>query len=328
MENNEQTQPTTTKKNSKTIWIIASLIVLLAAGAAGYRLLWYSGTEMTAALQMGSMSAGAEGTAVKAKAAQQEVQTGIETAQAEAARKAKEEAEAEEEAKKTGTGKKVALDPGHQGWNVDMSDSEPNAPGSGERKAKCTSGTQGNYSGLAEHQLTLDISKQLREELESRGYEVLLTREDNNTAISNAERARLSNDWRADIFVRVHANSVDDSSVNGALMLTSTTNNPYVGSYYSKSRALAEAILKSYCQTTGFANKGIQENDTMTGINWSTRPVVIIEMGFMSNRDDDMAMADSSFQELMVKGIADGIDTYFGNELEGVKRYAQSIDAK
>ena len=49
----------------------------------------------------------------------------------------------------------------------------------------------------------------------------------------------------------------------------------------------------------------------MTGINWSTVPVTILEMGFMTNESDDTKMNDSSFRPLMVQGIADGIDDYF-----------------
>ena len=49
----------------------------------------------------------------------------------------------------------------------------------------------------------------------------------------------------------------------------------------------------------------------MTGINWSTIPVTIVEMGFMTNQNDDLKMADSSFQQTMAEGIANGIDAYF-----------------
>ena len=38
----------------------------------------------------------------------------------------------------------------------------------------------------------------------------------------------------------------------------------------------------------------------------------IAEMGFMSNPDEDVRMQDPAYQALMVKGFADGIDTYFG----------------
>ena len=49
----------------------------------------------------------------------------------------------------------------------------------------------------------------------------------------------------------------------------------------------------------------------MTGINWSKLPVMILEMGFMTNQSDDLRMSDASVQPLMAEGIADGIDNYF-----------------
>ena len=51
--------------------------------------------------------------------------------------------------------------------------------------------------------------------------------------------------------------------------------------------------------------------DNMTGINWSTIPVTIVEMGFMTNESDDLKMSDPDFQDTMASGIADGIDAYF-----------------
>ena len=51
----------------------------------------------------------------------------------------------------------------------------------------------------------------------------------------------------------------------------------------------------------------------MTGINRSKIPVMILEMGFMTNEHDDTAMQDADMQAKMVSGIADGIDLYFGD---------------
>lgn len=206
----------------------------------------------------------------------------------------------------------IAIDPGHQGPNVDMSATEPNAPGSSEMKRKATGGTQGRYTGVGEYQLNLDISLKLRTALQEEGYEVILTREDNDTAISNAERATLANDAGADVSIRIHANGSDDASTSGALVLVGSQNNPYVGSLYDESYHLGSCVLDSYCEATGMANLGIQENDTMTGINWSKIPVIILEMGFMTNEQDDRNMQDAAYQQKMVQGIVDGVNAYYG----------------
>ena len=210
-----------------------------------------------------------------------------------------------------GNGRIIGIDPGHQGSWVDMSALEPNAPGSSQMKARCTTGTTGNYTHLEEYQLNLDVSLKLRSILESRGYQVVMTREDNDANISNAERAQKVANAGAEIYVRVHANSSDDTSVSGALTMCPSAQNPYVGNLYGQSYLLSEVILNAYCEATGFGNRGVMITDTMTGINWSTIPVTIIEMGFMSNQSDDTTMADSSFQDRMAEGIANGIDAYF-----------------
>ena len=205
----------------------------------------------------------------------------------------------------------VGIDPGHQGENVDMSATEPNGPGSSTMKAKASTGTSGSFSGLPEYQLNLNVSLLLKDILEQHGYQVVMTRTDNDTAISNKERAELVASQGAEICVRVHANGDDSSSVSGALTMCPSQQNPYVSSLYDSSNRLSQCIIDSYCAATGFQNRGIIYTDTMTGINWSTIPVTIVEMGFMTNQNDDLKMADSSFQQTMAEGIANGIDAYF-----------------
>lgn len=220
--------------------------------------------------------------------------------------------ETETESQTAENGHVVAIDPGHQGSWVDMSAQEPSAPGSSETKAKATTGTQGRYTGVPEYQLNLDISLALQKELENRGYRVVITRTDNDTAISNAERALKAYDEGGEIYVRIHANGSDDGSVSGALGMTPSYDNAYVSDLAGDSYRLTECILNAYCEKTGFANLGIQYHDDMTGINWSKIPVMILEMGFMTNEHDDTAMQDAQMQISMVNGIADGIDQYFG----------------
>lgn len=212
-----------------------------------------------------------------------------------------------------GNGHIIGIDPGHQSESVDMSALEPNGPGSSEMKAKCSTGTQGSYSGVPEYQLNLEISLQLRDELEQRGYQVVMTRTDNETAISNMERAQYVASQGAEIYVRIHANGDDSHTASGALTMSPSQNNSYIPQLFDQSNRLSQCIVDSYCAATGFQNLGIQYTDTMTGINWSTIPVTILEMGFMTSRDDDLKMNDVEFQKTMVQGIANGIDSYFAS---------------
>ena len=238
----------------------------------------------------------------------------------------------------------VCIDPGHQGSWVDMSAQEPMAPGSSQTKNKATTGTSGNYSKVPEYEVNLEVSLVLQKELTSRGYKVVMTREDNDKAISNKERAEFATEAGADITVRIHANSDNSASAAGALTMAPTSSNQYLDKdIIEKSNTLASCIIDSYCNATGLANKGVISADNMTGTNWSTIPVAILEMGFMSNQSDDLYITNSANHETMAKGIADGIDAYFntvepditavGEHLSDLtesleKNYTDSLEAK
>ena len=204
----------------------------------------------------------------------------------------------------------VVIDPGHQGRGD--SSTEPNGPGSSTMKARVAGGTHGTTTGVYEYQLTLAISQQLQAELEKRGYTVYLTRTSHDVNISNMERAQYATNVGGEIAVRIHANGVDNASVSWAMALTPSSANPYIAYLADSSWNLSKCILDSYCAATGMRNQGVSTSDTMTGINWSTVPVTILEMGYMTNPTDDVNMEDPAYQARMVQGIADGIDAYFG----------------
>lgn len=210
--------------------------------------------------------------------------------------------------KKSRSNYTIGIDAGHQ--KSGNYSKEPIGPGSSDKKYKVTGGTSGKYSGLPEYRLTLQVAKKLKKELESRGYKVVMTRTKHKVNISNSERAKKLNK-KCDIAIRLHADGAAPSA-HGASMQCSSKNNKYIGRLYSKCNRLSKDILNAYCKKTGMKNRGISYRDDLTGTNFSTIPVTLLEMGFMTNRSDDTYMAKSSNQKKMAKGIANGIDDYFG----------------
>ena len=203
----------------------------------------------------------------------------------------------------------VAVDPGHQlERNREL---EPIGPDASQRKAKVAPGTRGVVTNVPEYQLTLGVSLKLRDELLARGYNVFLIRETNDVNISNRERAVMATEAGADIFVRIHADASENSGESGILTISPTADNPYVPHLYAQSRALSDDILSAMVSATGAHRRGVLETDSMSGINWSTIPVTIIEMGFMTNPAEDRLMQTEEYQRKLVIGIADGVDSYF-----------------
>ena len=210
-----------------------------------------------------------------------------------------------------GKGKVVCIDAGHQASG--NSEKEPNGPGSSVMKAKVTTGATGCVTGARESQINLEVAIKLQKILTSRGYKVVMCRTSQNVNISNAQRAQIANDAQAAAFVRIHCDSSDSSSPTGTMTMAPSTSNRYCASIASQSQALSRAVLKNTCAMTGSKSRGVSITDTMTGLNWSQVPVTIIEMGFLSNPTEDRLLNDSSYQDKLALGIANGIGEYLGN---------------
>ncbi len=203
----------------------------------------------------------------------------------------------------------IVIDAGHQAKQ--NSGLEPIGPGATEKKKKVSSGTRGSETGLYEYKLNLTVALKLQKVLEKQGYQVIMTRTTNNVNISNAKRAQIANDTNADLLIRIHANGSENRSLNGVMTICNTSNNPYNSTIYSQCRKLSELVLSGILNTTGANSKGVWETDTMTGINWSKVPTTIVEMGYMTNKEEEKLLATEEYQNKIVQGISDALNQYF-----------------
>jgi len=66
------------------------------------------------------------------------------------------------------------------------------------------------------------------------------------------------------------------------------------------------------CKLSGAKNNGVMETDSMSGINWASVPVSIVEMGYMTNKEEDKKLTNSDYQKKLATGIANGIEVFLG----------------
>ena len=202
----------------------------------------------------------------------------------------------------------IVIDPGHQAKGNNAQ--EPVGPGATETKAKVSSGTASRFGGRAEYQVNLEVALKLREELLRRGYTVIMTRTGHNVDISNIERAEIANNANADAFLRIHCNGNDNASVQGISIYYQTPANPYNGPLHDEAKALNASLLDHMLRRTGARNAGLLESDAYSGINWCQVPAGLIEMGFMTNQEEDARLQDGAYQMQLALGMADGVDEF------------------
>ncbi|NHN29191.1 N-acetylmuramoyl-L-alanine amidase family protein [Paenibacillus agricola] len=206
----------------------------------------------------------------------------------------------------------IFLDPGHQ--RRGNSQLEPVSPGSKERKAKVTGGTTGVATGKPEYVLNLEIAVLLKQALIQQGFEVQMTREEHDVDISNVERAEMANAANAQLAIRIHADGNESPKAKGFSVLYPDARVEATQSIQPASQHAAEAILEALKAGTTAASRGMVARSDLTGFNWSQVPVVLIELGFMTNPTEDELMSDPEYQQQMVDAITTGIDTYMLNK--------------
>lgn len=203
------------------------------------------------------------------------------------------------------TGVVIGIDPGHQMHQ--NSERETISPYSSETKIKVSSGTSGVTSGVDEYVVNLQVGLKLQALLTEQGATVYMTRMTNDVDISNQERAKMMNDRGAQLVLRLHCDGVDSRSVHGISMYVNETG-PIADSSYSA----AQSLLTAMVEYTGARDAGIHTSDSYTGNNWSEVPCILVEMGFMSNPDEDLKLVSDSYQNKLAEGMLEGIARWFG----------------
>lgn len=203
----------------------------------------------------------------------------------------------------------VCVDAGH-GITARKSIKEPIAPGTDIMKTAIASGTRGVSTNETEEKINLKVSIKLKKKLSDKGAKIVMVRESDRCDLTNVERAKFWNSSCADITVRIHCNGINNSKVSGILMMIPGEKYIKDEGILGRSSKAGQYILDGVLKYTKARSRGILKSNEMTGFNWSQIPVVLLEMGFMTNPAEDILLNTDQYQEKIVEGITEGLERY------------------
>ncbi|PGW43997.1 N-acetylmuramoyl-L-alanine amidase [Bacillus thuringiensis] len=202
----------------------------------------------------------------------------------------------------------VVIDPGHQQKaNLNL---EPIGPGTTTQKYKVTDGTTGVVTKKREAVLVLEMAFLLKEKLEAKGIQVLMTRISQDVDISNKERATFANNHKANLFLRLHADGSENPNQSGFAVLTPAEGSPYTKEIYAESLQISQTIVNKMRENQQVKVNGIKFRDDLSGFNWSKVPGVLLELGFMSNYEEDKKLSDPQYVNSLLQSVTDSVDAY------------------
>ena len=205
----------------------------------------------------------------------------------------------------------VVLDSGHD-LRANPA-TEPIGPGSSTRKIKDGGGTRGVVSGLAEAELNMRVALRLRPLLEAAGIRVVMSRTTTaGTSIGNVARARIANEAGAALFLRIHADGSTDPSARGTHTLYPAHRRGWTDDVYVASKRAAKIVQAELVRSLAFPDRGLRERSDFTGFNWADVPVILVEMGFMTNPTEDRRLASTPYQRRAALGLCRGALRFLG----------------
>lgn len=153
-----------------------------------------------------------------------------------------------------------------------------------------------------EKDVNLEISKILKEKLETNGANVIMTREDDSFVGLN-DRVEIANKNNAQIFISIHNNALPDSAAH----LKSTGSETYY--FYPQSKELAKDVVESLVKETGFKNNGAKAQSFAVVRNTNC-PAILVEVGYIINPEDNAKLIDKDYQNKIAEAILHGLENY------------------
>ncbi len=208
------------------------------------------------------------------------------------------------------TGVTVCIDPGHQGISKQVS--EPVGPGLSGKTSGTYGMAQGGTTRRKESIVVLEIAYKLRDELLRQGATVIMTRDVQDTWVSNLDRCAIAYEGGADFMLRLHCDTVENTNKKG-IYVYGPLNSDYAKAVAPSSeyKALGTAFLDATKAAVGYKLETttgyVLLNDNFVGNNWAQMPCFLVEMGFMSNVSEDLMLSTPQYQQFLAEGMADGV---------------------
>lgn len=159
--------------------------------------------------------------------------------------------------------------------------------------------------GVEEKTINLAIAKLVKNQLESLGYDVIMSRE-SDVYISKEDRVKLANAAHADIYVSIHQNSTEDGDDIKGMEVW------YDGSDATRdNKRLAELIRQQTAISTEAEEREIRGNADFHVTGSTKMPACLIETGFLSNEEERRKLMTTEYQGQIASGIVQGIEYYF-----------------
>ncbi|MHB9924492.1 N-acetylmuramoyl-L-alanine amidase family protein [Clostridium botulinum] len=210
----------------------------------------------------------------------------------------------EDKSKENLKNKIIVIDPGHA--NRSNLELERVSPDSEEKKIKDGGGADGVNSKTPEYLIAMDVASKLKETLQKEGYTIIMTKNKHSESLGNIERAEVGNKNNANLVIRIHADSADLEDAKGASILVPSKKG-YASEINELSKKYGGILLSEMVASANMNNRGVVEREDMTGFNWSKVPVVLVEMGFLSNAEEDKLLNTEEYRIKIVQGLIEGI---------------------